>query len=216
MKNINVYGNYQPNRFNQVLDHHQPELAAYLAKARGPESGRLPHHQPAAAVRRGGARGLHRIRRRPQSRPGPPLADAAERRLGLDQGNDLARRLPAPRRRRRLRRQSVVRRGDAEQDHVGRQDRRQDRRHQAVPGRRPERHRRQCPRAHARRQRDHLVQRLDAQGRARQDRPEDREGRGLHAARGHVPHRRPGDRSTSTARAASGRERSTARCASIP
>jgi streptogramin lyase len=37
MKNINVYGNYQPNRFNQVLDHHQPELAAYLAKARGPD-----------------------------------------------------------------------------------------------------------------------------------------------------------------------------------
>jgi streptogramin lyase len=39
MKNINVYGNYQPSRYNQVLDHHQPELAAYLAKARGPDPG---------------------------------------------------------------------------------------------------------------------------------------------------------------------------------
>ncbi len=39
MKNINVYGIYQPNRYNQVLDFHQPELAAYLAKARGPDQG---------------------------------------------------------------------------------------------------------------------------------------------------------------------------------
>jgi streptogramin lyase len=36
MKNINVYGAYQPNRPNKVLDFHQDELARYLAKARGP------------------------------------------------------------------------------------------------------------------------------------------------------------------------------------
>jgi streptogramin lyase len=36
MKNINVYGVYQPNRPNKVLDFHQDELARYLAKARGP------------------------------------------------------------------------------------------------------------------------------------------------------------------------------------
>jgi hypothetical protein len=35
MKNINVYGVYQPNRPNKVLDFHQDELARYLAKARG-------------------------------------------------------------------------------------------------------------------------------------------------------------------------------------
>lgn len=36
MKNVNVYGVYQPNRVNKVLDFHQDELARYLAKARGP------------------------------------------------------------------------------------------------------------------------------------------------------------------------------------
>jgi virginiamycin B lyase len=38
MKNINVYGAYRPGQpvLNKVLDHHQKELAAYLAKARGP------------------------------------------------------------------------------------------------------------------------------------------------------------------------------------
>jgi hypothetical protein len=39
MKNINVYGVYQPNRVNPVLDHHQDELARYLAKTRGPNGG---------------------------------------------------------------------------------------------------------------------------------------------------------------------------------
>jgi streptogramin lyase len=39
MKNINVYGVYQPNRVNPVLDFHQDELARYLAKARGPNGG---------------------------------------------------------------------------------------------------------------------------------------------------------------------------------
>jgi streptogramin lyase len=39
MKNINVYGVYQPNRTNPVLDFHQEELARYLAKTRGPNGG---------------------------------------------------------------------------------------------------------------------------------------------------------------------------------
>lgn len=40
MKNVNVYGVYRQGAdFNEVLDHHQPELAAYLAKARGPGDG---------------------------------------------------------------------------------------------------------------------------------------------------------------------------------
>jgi virginiamycin B lyase len=38
MKNINVYGAYRPGQpvLNKVIDHHQKELAAYLAKVRGP------------------------------------------------------------------------------------------------------------------------------------------------------------------------------------
>ncbi len=39
MKNINVYGVYRPTQFNPVLDHHQDELARYLAKTRGPNGG---------------------------------------------------------------------------------------------------------------------------------------------------------------------------------
>ena len=40
MKNINVYGAYRPGApVNPVLDHHQPELATYLAKVRGPGPG---------------------------------------------------------------------------------------------------------------------------------------------------------------------------------
>jgi streptogramin lyase len=40
MKNINVYGFYRPNTpVNPVLDFHQKELAAYLARARGPGDG---------------------------------------------------------------------------------------------------------------------------------------------------------------------------------
>jgi streptogramin lyase len=39
MKNINVYGVYRPNARNPVLDYHHDELAAYLAKTRGPNGG---------------------------------------------------------------------------------------------------------------------------------------------------------------------------------
>jgi streptogramin lyase len=40
MKNINVYGLYRPGApVNPVLNHHQKELAAYLARARGPAQG---------------------------------------------------------------------------------------------------------------------------------------------------------------------------------
>src|SRR3984957_10434898 len=39
MKDINVYGVYRPTQFNPVLDHHQDELAKYLAKTRGPNGG---------------------------------------------------------------------------------------------------------------------------------------------------------------------------------
>ena len=40
MKSINVYGIYKPGAEpNQVLDFHQKELAAYLARARGPGAG---------------------------------------------------------------------------------------------------------------------------------------------------------------------------------
>ena len=39
MKNINVYGVYRPNAKNPVLDFHHDELARYLAKTRGPNGG---------------------------------------------------------------------------------------------------------------------------------------------------------------------------------
>ena len=41
MKNVNVYGIYRPTggEFNEVLDHHHAELAAYLARTRGPGEG---------------------------------------------------------------------------------------------------------------------------------------------------------------------------------
>ena len=39
MKNINVYGVYRPKQHNPVLDFHQDELAAYLARTRGPDGG---------------------------------------------------------------------------------------------------------------------------------------------------------------------------------
>ena len=39
MKQVNVYGIYRPADVNKVLDFHQKELAAYLARARGPAPG---------------------------------------------------------------------------------------------------------------------------------------------------------------------------------
>ena len=54
MKSINVYGVYNPGgEVNPVLDFHQKELAAYLARARGPEPGgfKIDRHVPQARKR---------------------------------------------------------------------------------------------------------------------------------------------------------------------
>ena len=85
MKNINVYGAYRPGApVNPVLDHHQKELAAYLAKVRGPAQGGFKITSASASERRGRPRGLQGIRRAAQSGPGASGEGSPDRRQRLD------------------------------------------------------------------------------------------------------------------------------------
>ena len=139
MKNVNVYGIYRRRERppSGILDYHQKELAAYLA---GPRPRRKRHEGQARAapVRRSGARRVQGIRRAARSGRRPAGEFRAERRqrlvarhaVGADPGLGRARRLA------RSRRQSLVHLQHPEQAHHDRPDRHQDRRGQAVQGRR--------------------------------------------------------------------------------
>ena len=191
MKNINVYGAYRPGQpvLNKVIDHHQKELAAYLAKVRGPG-------------------GQFKITTRAR-----PTGEAArvvfkEYEVPLNQDQELASKVP-PNNGSDWTLGTTSRIGSIPHDAAadndgnlwyasvspnhGRPHRRQDRRGQAVQGQRAERAGRALARPHPRRRRRHLVQRARLQGRARQGRSQDREGLGLYPAVRHVADRRPGD-----------------------
>ena len=220
MKNANVYGTFvgDDRKPAGILDYHQKELAAYLARARGPGEGAMkfkPDPRPSGEA----ARVMFK------EYDVPLDADAGlPSNFVQNDGSDWS--LGTP---------SVLIPGwgvhDAwldldgqlwftcnipEQTHHHRQDRQQDRRGEAVQGGGSQRAGGADPRHDARSERHHLVQR---QYRARRPRPprSQRPRRSTSSCRRRAC-RRPAapPRSTTTARAGSGRRRRTARCASIP
>ncbi len=64
MKNANVYGIYQgpDHKASPVLDHNQKQLAAYLARARGPGESSMKFNLRPRPTRRGRPCGVHRLR----------------------------------------------------------------------------------------------------------------------------------------------------------
>ena len=218
MKNVNVSGVYlgADHKPQGVIDHNQKELAAYLARARG------PGESAAKIVLRPRPTGeTARVVFKEYDVPLEADIDRAgknadDRRQRLAQRHAVAARLAGARCLGRSRRQSLVHLERAQSQHLDRPHRRQDRRRQDVQGARAKRACRQHPRHDARSERHHLVQLQCRARRAVPARSEDREDRNLPAARRAC--RRPAapPPSIGTARARFGCRRRTARCASIP
>ena len=182
MKNINVYGVYQPNRsirFSIIIRMSSPR---YLAKTRGPNGGAFkittrprPSGEAARAVFKEYDVPLNPDQDLPSRVPpndGSDWTKATTSRAGSmphDAAADLDGNLwfaaVAPNR------TMTVGKIDAKTGAL------KPFKVDAANGNAG-----QCPRSHPRRQGRDLVQRLDAEGRACQGRPQDREGRGLHAA----------------------------------
>ena len=121
MKNVNVYGTYvgKERQPSGILDYHQKDLAAYLARARGPGESSMQLQARSAPVRRSGARRDQGIRRAARSGRRAAGELRAERRqrlvarhaVGADPGLGRARRLA------RSRRQCLVHLQHPEQAH---------------------------------------------------------------------------------------------------
>ena len=200
MKHVNVLGVYPrpDHKPTGNIDFHQKELAAYLARARGPGRNLDEVQAASAPVRRSRAR-------RGSSEYDFPMEGGharVERRQRLVARHALrdAPRLRRARRADGLQRQHLVHLRPRQPRNHDRQDRRQDRRGEELQARRPARHRHRHPRHHPRRERRDVVQHpLERRARPRRPRPrrsQDREGHRLSAAalddrNGRHPRRRP-------------------------
>ena len=216
MKVVPNTGVYPANpKPNAIIDFNQKQLAAYLARARGPGESSLkiaPRPRPTGEAARvvwtlydlpteSGRRHRHRL--------------SDQRRHRLVARHDLQARPHHPRRRHGFRRQSLVHLQHSQPKGHRRPGRRQDRRGEVPEGEPQRRSRRQRARAGARsagQSSGSTSIRAAAASASSIRRP--RRSPSTRRRR-HVAARRRGDASTSTARARSGPRRRTARCASI-
>ena len=95
MKHVNVSGVYQgpDHKAQGMLDHHEKELAAYLAKSRGPGESAMKIDAAPAPVRRNGARRVQGIRRAAAGRAQHAAEGSDDRRQRLVERHAVAPRL---------------------------------------------------------------------------------------------------------------------------